>query len=170
MQRILIPRQRAALLDKKKVSELEAALKCRIEVEDGNDVLIDGDGYWEYVARNVLMAYGRGFSIAEAMRLLAESYFFKYLNLKDALSNDKQIRRIKARIIGSNGKTKKRIEEFSGAALSVYGNGVGVIGTEDEIEVAMAALRILVGGGMHSNAYRAMELEKKKKTSSRFGV
>ena len=45
MQRILIPKQRAALLDKKRVGELEEALRCRIEIEEGNDVLIDGDGY-----------------------------------------------------------------------------------------------------------------------------
>jgi ribosomal RNA assembly protein len=161
MEHILIPEKRAELL-KGMRKNVEEALKCRIEIEEGNEIIIKGEAYDEYNAKNVIQAFGRGFEIGKAYKLLDDKYFFKFTNLKDFLRNEEQIRRIKARIIGVEGKTKLYIEEISGADLSIYGNTVGMIGTTEELGIASAALQVLLEGGTHKKAYNIMERMRRK--------
>jgi ribosomal RNA assembly protein len=156
MEHILIPQKRASAL-RRILPKVSKQLDCKIELLEGNEVTINGDGYAEYNARNVIQAFGRGFPINEALKLLDEQYFFKYINLKDILRNEDQIKRIKARIIGTNGKTKGYIEAVSEVVLSIYGNTVGMIGTTEQLETATGALQVLVEGGTHKKAYRIME-------------
>lgn len=161
MDQILIPLERAKKLNAIK-EELERSLGCGIEINEGNTVVIKGEPYDEYDARNVIQAFGRGFGIEKAMKLKSEEYFSKYIDLKDLFKSEAQIRRVKARLIGTSGKTKEYVEEVSGAAISIYGNTVGLIGRIEEIEVAKAALQILIDGGMHRKAYRVMERLRRK--------
>ncbi len=156
MERILIPQRRVLAL-KKILPKVQGDLGCSIEIEEGNELVIDGEAYAEYNAKNVLQAFGRGFTITQSYKLLNDEYFFKYINLKDILKNEDQIRRIKARIIGRAGKTKIYMESVSGAVLSIYGHTVGMIGTNEEMAIATAAIQILVEGGTHKRAYRIME-------------
>ncbi len=161
MEQILIPQKRVAVL-KRMLDKVAKRLGCTIELSDSNEVTINGDGYAEYNARNVIQAFGRGFPMDDAYKLLDEQYFFKYINLKDILKNEDQITRIKARIIGTNGKTKEYIEAVSDAILSIYGNTIGMIGTTEQLAVATGALQVLVEGGTHKKAYRIMEGIKRK--------
>ncbi|HUB92844.1 MAG TPA: hypothetical protein VL945_02685 [Candidatus Saccharimonadales bacterium] len=161
MEHILIPEKRALQM-RKLLKELESTLKCKIEVIGESEVTIKGEAYDEYNAKNVIQAFGRGFELEKAYKLLKEDYFFKFTNLKDFLGNEEQIRRIKARIIGIEGKTKLYIEEISGADLSIYGNTVGMIGTTAELGIASAALQVLLEGGTHKKAYNIMERMRRK--------
>jgi len=161
MEHILIPEKRAAVL-RRILPKASEALSCRIELSDGNEVVIDGEPYAEYNAKNVMQAFGRGFPMSTAYKLLDDGYFFKYINLKDVLRSEDQIRRIKARIIGREGRTKEYIQDVSGAAVSIYGNTVGLIGTNEEIDTAIGALQVLIEGGTHKKAYRIMESIRRK--------
>lgn len=161
MEHILIPERRAELL-RTLLKDMESALHCGLEIAGGNEVTITGDAYDEYNAKNVLQAFGRGFELQKAYKLLDEKYFFKSVNMKDFLKNGEQIRRIKARIIGSNGKTKLYMEELSGADISVYGNTVSMIGTIEQLGIASAALQVLLEGGTHKKAYNIMERMRRK--------
>jgi ribosomal RNA assembly protein len=161
MEHILIPEKRAELLKETK-NEVEAVLKCKIEIVEGNEITIKGEAYDEYNAKNVIQAFGRGFEMAQAYKLLKDDYFFKFTNLKDFLGNEEQIRRIKARIIGTDGKTKLYIEEISGVDLSIYGNTIGMIGKVEEMNIASAALQVLIEGGTHKKAYSIMERMRRK--------
>lgn len=161
MEQILIPQKRAKLL-KNIRKEAEEELNCNIEIIDENSVVIKGDAYAEYNAKNVIQAFGRGFGMERARRLLDDEYYFKFVNLKDFLKNEEQMRRIKARIIGKNGKTKLYIEEVSGAYISIYGHTIGIIGTTGQIGIASAALQILLEGGTHKKAYRTIERMRRK--------
>lgn len=158
MQQILIPSKRAKLLreDKQLFKNLEDLLGCKLSVRE-NTVVATGESLNEYNAKDAITAFGRGFSMGQVRRLLSDDYFFSSINLKEALGKDNRIRRIKARIIGSNGKTKEYIAEVSGASISVFGNTVSFIGTIDEIKMAEAAVKILIEGGTHKKAYRVME-------------
>lgn len=156
MEHILIPTKRAKLLNSLK-GELCSRLNCQMEILDENEVVVNGQAYDEFNAKNVIQAFGRGFELDKAYKLLNENYFSKFISLKDFLKNDDQIRRIKARIIGTEGKTKLYIEEISGADLSIYGNTVGMIGTTEEIGIASAALQVLLEGGTHKKAYQIIE-------------
>lgn len=166
MEHILIPEKRAELLEEIR-KEVEKVLKCKIEIVEQNEIVIKGEAYDEYNAKNVIQAFGRGFEMEKAYKLLREEYFFKFTNLKDFLGNDEQIRRIKARIIGTNGKTKLYIEEISGADLSIYGNTVGMIGTTEQLRMASAALQVLLEGGTHKKAYNIMERMRRKANEAR---
>lgn len=165
MERILIPQKRAEVL-KRIVAKVAKTLGCKVEINENNEVVIEGDSYAEYNAKNVIQAFGRGFAMNAAYKLLDEGYFFKYINLKDILRNEDQIRRIKARIIGTEGKTKEYVQDVSSATMSVYGNTIGLIGTNEQIDTAMGALRVLIDGGTHKKAYRIMEGIRRKHRES----
>ncbi|MCL5427717.1 MAG: hypothetical protein M1321_00880 [Candidatus Marsarchaeota archaeon] len=156
MERILIPQKRADVL-RRIMAKTAKALGCRLELNEDNEVVIDGDPYEEYNAKNVIQAFGRGFPMNTAYKLIDEGYFFKYINLKDVLRNEDQIRRIKARIIGSGGKAKEYVQGVSGASMAVYGNTIGLIGTNEQVEIAMGALKVLIDGGTHKKEMQTLE-------------
>jgi ribosomal RNA assembly protein len=164
MQQILIPAKRASTLraDGKILAYLASRTACRIEVSGENLITLEGDTYGEYNARNVIVAYGRGFSMKTAMKLLADDCFFSQINLKDSFSKKDRIRMVKARLIGTEGKTKKYISEISGADISIYGSSIGLIGTEEGIKLATVAIDLILEGGTHKKAYMAMERLRKK--------
>ena len=162
MEHILIPRERAKALDEKRLREIEKKLKCRISVSNANEVTISGEAYDEYNAKNVIQAFGRGFPLNSAYRLLGELHFFKYIDLRDMFRNKEQIKRLKARVIGEDGRCKEYIESVSGAELSIYGDTIGIIGTMHGIEIAVIGIEALLGGGTHKKAYRLMEQARRR--------
>lgn len=169
MEHILIPQKRAALLDEKTIKALSKRLNCKLSLSDENGVTIEGAPYDEYNAKNVIQAFGRGFSLDSTYKLLGEDYFFEMINLKEMFKTKEQMMRVKARVIGKEGRAKEYIESVSGAQLSVYGSSISLIGRIDEIRVATTAIKVLLGGGMHKTAYRIMENEKRKIKSEEYG-
>ncbi len=159
MEQILIPHKRSKILleDKKLVADLKKRLKCGVSVEDENQVVLDGDPFDEYTAKTVIQAFGRGFDLQKAYKLLQDEYFFKSIDLKQFFKTKDQIHRVEARIIGREGKTKEYIETVSGTDVSIFGNSVSIIGTLEQMKVAEAALQVLLDGGTHKKAYRVME-------------
>jgi ribosomal RNA assembly protein len=158
MQQIYIPRERMKALrgDPRLLKELCALCGCKAELDD-ECVTVEGDVVGEFTAKSVVYAYGRGFEMADALRLAREGNYFDSIDLEDALGSEKSISRIKARIIGSNGKTKRYMEQVSGAKISVYGNTVSFIGTSEALQEARAATEALIKGSMHKSAYARME-------------
>ncbi|MGB9732452.1 MAG: KH domain-containing protein [Candidatus Micrarchaeia archaeon] len=161
MQQILIPKKRAELL-RKYIDELESRLRCKIRIEDENEVVIEGEPYDEYIARGVITAFGRGFDIDNALKLLSDNYFFKSINLKEIFKNKDRIIMMEGRVIGKEGKSKKYIESVSGAQISIFGGTISLIGTNEEIAIAESAINVLIEGGTHKKAYRVMEAMRKK--------
>ena len=161
MEHLLIPHKRAALLDKKTLDKLRERLNCKLELTD-NEITIEGEPYDEYNAKNVIQAFARGFELGKAYRLLNEDIFFNQINLKDLFKSRDQLMRVKARIIGEEGRAKEYIESVSGAEIAVFGGTVSTIGTVDELKVANSAIQVLIDGGMHKTAYIVMDKEKQK--------
>ncbi|MEM3661656.1 MAG: hypothetical protein QXG73_02410, partial [Candidatus Micrarchaeaceae archaeon] len=129
MQQLLIPRERALKLDKKTLHELEKMLECSIEIKDDNLVTVSGNEYNEFNAKNVMMAFGRGFDVKSACRLLHDDIFLKVVNLKELFKNEDRIKVVKGRVIGKGGKSKAYIESVSGTEISIYGSTISIIGT-----------------------------------------
>ena len=75
---------------------------------------------------------------------------------------NKHIHRIAGRIIGKEGKTRRKIENDAGVFLSIYGHTVSIIGKIEGMEVAKKAIEMLLEGANHSTVYRYLEREKKK--------
>ena len=71
--------------------------------------------------------------------------------------SESDISRIKGRIIGMNGKTRKIIEELTDTHLAIYGHTVGIIGTFERAEIARNAVQMLIDGSLHHNVYRFLQ-------------
>jgi ribosomal RNA assembly protein len=163
MQLVYIPKERLKLLNDSKTREkICKACNCRLFLEDGEAVRIEGSAYDEFVARNVVHAFGRGFDVDIACRLANSEYYFSAIDLEQVFGNEKRIKQVKARIIGEEGRTKRYIEQVSATRISVYGNTVGFIGRVKDIREAEVAVNTLINGGTHSLAYKKMETEHRK--------
>lgn len=119
-------------------------------------------------AKDVIVAIGRGFSPERAFRLFNEETTLAVVDLHDFFGkNDAEIRRIDGRIIGREGKTRRILEELTGASISVSGHTVSIIGNYEAVAMAKDALEKLIKGRQHGTVYkflkrRRQELKKEK--------
>lgn len=171
MQHVYIPQERLRKLKEHKelVSKVEKLCGCKIAFDTDDDAVeIKGDAFPEYLGRNIVYAFGRGFDMEIACKLYENDYYFGSVDLGQIISSDKRIKQIKARIIGNEGRTKRYIEEVSAAKISVYGDTVSFIGTIEEINEAETAVNTLIEGGTHRLAYIRMEAaHRKNKTDAK---
>ena len=84
-------------------------------------------------------------------------------DLTDHVKSDKDLSRIKGRIIGGKGKTRKIIEETSNVSLSIYRSYISLIGTYDDIIMAGEALSLLIKGAPHKTVYNRLYNERTKR-------
>jgi ribosomal RNA assembly protein len=120
-------------------------------------------------AREVITAIGRGFSPNYAFRLLEDDEtLLEVIDLRESVGRSQSDqKRLKGRVIGKEGKTRRIIEELSEANISVYGYTISIIGKADQAAIAREAVRMLIGGSLHGTVYRFLhkkrrELKKKR--------
>jgi len=123
-----------------------------------NSVIIEGEGIDLFQAKNIVKAIGRGFSPERAFRLLNEEESLEIIEL--SRFSDKKIKVIKSRLIGTKGKTRRAIEEFSGCSVSVYGKTVCIIGKYDQMNIAREAIKMIIRGAKHSKVYNFLQQAK----------
>ena len=150
MESILIPRERAGVVNKRVIKKIKDELNIDIS-KKGNVVEVSGEGIEYLLARNIIMAIGRGFSPLRAYRLFDEEQEL----LVTELGNRAQ--RIRARLIGTNGKCRRRIEWKTGVAISVHGKTVAIIGNWGEMSNARKAVEMLINGTSHTYVYRWLD-------------
>ena len=163
MQFVRIPEERVRVLigeagATKKA--LEARTKCRISLADG-EVSVEGESLDEWVAKDIVHAIGRGFNPERAMFLLKDGFVLDFIELNEFTNTPKARERIKGRIIGENGRTRKFIEKNTGAMLSVYGKTVAFIGAFDSVALAKEACTMLCSGSRHAGVYKFIEKKQK---------
>ncbi|UCG69975.1 MAG: RNA-processing protein [Thermoplasmata archaeon] len=178
MRFIKIPLERVGVLvgkdgEIKKRIEDETGTTLNIDSENG-DVTIDDtksqDPILSLKCADMVKAIGRGFSPTKAFRLLNDEVYFTLLDMRDFVGkNQKHVRRIRARVIGTKGKTRRLIEELTGVNVSIYGNTIGVIGENIEISVAVTAIEMLLSGSEHSAVYGFLEKKRKDIELSEMG-
>ena len=116
-----------------------------------------------FKAVEIVSAIAKGFSPERAYRLLGEEEVLQLVDLRDyAGKSANSLSRIKGRIIGEAGKSRKTIEDISGASISVYGHTVGLIGTFEEIKLATEAVTMLSKGRSHATVYNMLQEAKRK--------
>ncbi|MFB0560393.1 MAG: KH domain-containing protein [Candidatus Lokiarchaeia archaeon] len=172
---IKIPKERVGILigpDGKIKASVEKETKTRLDIdsEEGSVLILpteeteDPLAVWK--ARDIVRAIGRGFSPSRAFRLLGEDELLEIVDLTLFTGKSKNtLNRVKGRIIGAGGKTRKIIEEVSGATLSIYGHTVAIIGDVDQGRIAKEAIIMLIEGAPHSTVYNV--LQKKKRALKR---
>lgn len=146
-----VPKERIKVVkDQKIVKKLEGSIKIKLSFEE-NSVIIEGEGLELFQAKNIVKAIGRGFSPEKAFRLLNEEENLEIIELTGF--NDKKMKIIKSRLIGSKGKTRRLIENFSGCSVSIYGKTVCIIGKHDQMTIAEEAIKMIIRGTKHSKVY-----------------
>lgn len=150
LESILIPQDRIKVVKDGPVKKkIEKTLSVKINFEE-NLVEINGEGIELFQAKNIVKAIGRGFSPEKAFRLFDEEEMLEVIELE---FKDKKMKIIKSRLIGTHGKTRIVIEEYSGCSMSVYGKTVSIIGKYDQISIAEEAINMILRGSKHGNVY-----------------
>jgi len=161
----------------------EGRVKERLQKQLGTEIVIDSDSgdvtltlspnmedpSMLFRAKEVVTAIGRGFAPERAFRLVQdENALLAVIDLRELFGRSpNDIERIKGRVIGQEGKTRRIIEELTDADVSVYGHTVSIIAGAEEMDIAREAIRMLLEGRQHSTVYRFLhgkrrELKKKR--------
>jgi ribosomal RNA assembly protein len=165
---VRIPKERVGVLvgpDGKVKQKIEEKLMVELEIESeagGVTIVLSertNDPSLLFRAKDVVTAIGRGFSPEHAFRLLRnETDIFDFIDFRVVFGrSESDIKRVKGRIIGANGKTRKLIEELTDASVVVYGHTVGFIGTFEQVDAARNAVQMLIDGSQHHTVYRYLQ-------------
>ena len=162
---VRIPKERVGVLvgpDGKVKTYIEEKLTVELQIDsEQGDVTIllasnASDPSLIFRAKDVVTAIGRGFAPEQAFRLVRdEEAVFDFIDLRAIFGrSESDIIRVKGRIIGMDGKTRRIIEELTSADVVVYGHTVGIIGTFDQANAARGAIQMLIDGSQHHTVYR----------------
>jgi len=121
-----------------------------------------------FSATRVIEAIGRGFSPQRARRLLDEGTALEVIDLRDYAGRSvNSLERIRGRVIGLKGKSRRVIEELTACHLSVYGRTVAIIGEASEVQLAAEAVRSLATGSQHKTVYNSLQKSRTKRKMER---
>ena len=166
MEIIRIPEERVGELmgeggaNKEKI---EKHFNVKISVKDEGEVTIEGDGADAFFAKDVVSAIGRGFKIAEAVKLFKDDYLFHVIDLRDQFATDNARKRMKGRVIGEKGKIKKEIEDSTDADICIYGHTIGIIAPAEMMEFAKEAIFKILDGAPHTTVLNYLKTVREKK-------
>jgi len=165
---VRIPKERVGVLvgpDGKVKQRIEEKFAVELEIESasgGVTIILSekaSDPSLLFRAKDTITAIGRGFSPEQAFRLLRnEDDIFDFIDLRLLFGkSDSDIRRVKGRVIGANGKTRKLIEELTNVSLVIYGHTIAFIGTFERVDIARNAVQMLIDGSQHHTVYKYLQ-------------
>jgi ribosomal RNA assembly protein len=152
----------------KKNIEDKLSVELQIESETGGVTITLAEKATDpsllFRAKDVVTALGWGFSPEHAFRLIRdEEAILDVIDLRTVFGrSETDIKRVKGRIIGMNGKTRQIIEELTDTNVAVYGHTVSIVGTVEHAEVSREAIQMLVRGSMHATVYRFLHRKRRE--------
>ncbi len=171
MIHVKIPSERIGVLigadgsTKRQIEERSGAT-LRIDSASGSVTIDSPDSLNVMRAGDVVKAIGRGFSPERALRLLDDETLV--LDLIDLFNmTQKDLQRVKGRIIGKDGRTRELIESLLDVKISVYGKTVGIIGDPVHAQAARKAIGMLIEGAPHGTVYSYLEKKRREWKSLR---
>ncbi len=137
----------------------------KVEIQDPKDALKG------MRAREVVHAIAGGFSPEKALKLFDnEDLMFETIDLSNIARTEKDLERIKGRIIGSDGKTRDLFENLTNTNISVYGKTVSLIGFPEQNAVARKGIDMLLEGAAHGPVYKFLERKKSELKLAELGL
>jgi len=149
----LISEKIARIIKNRRVLEKELNVKI---TNSGKEVTIDGDSVDEYIAEKVMDALNLGFPLSIALLIKEEDFTFEVLNMRD-FTKKKDFSRIRARIIGKEGKTIRTLSNLTDCNFEILDKEIGIIGDAEKIEPARQSMISLIQGGKQANVYAYLE-------------
>jgi ribosomal RNA assembly protein len=162
-----------AIVGKKGSVKSEIESKCNVHLDidgESGDVSIGfkNDGLsidlGIFKASEIITAISKGFSPERAYSLLNDENVLQFIDLREyAGKSINSLDRIKSRIIGESGRSRRNLEDITGAYISVYGHFVGFIGNYEETTLAFDSVTMLCKGSSHKSVYHMLEEYRRKK-------
>ncbi len=152
MKKILCEKLPRIIKNKK---QLEKLLNVKIK-NRGKEVSIEGKPEDEYTAEKVIDALNFGFAFSSAIQIKEQDCTFEILNIKDHTKR-KDLETVRARIIGTKGKTLQTLHQLTKCYFELKDNFVGIIGEPECIKNAQDAIILIIKGSKQSNVYNLLE-------------
>ena len=112
---------------------------------------------------DVIKAIGRGMAPKSAIQLLDDHNFFELVDIRKFVGKrSNQQRRIRGRIIGSDGKIRRLIEGLTDTQISIYNSTVVLVGEEEGLAAARQAVEMIAGGAEHGTVLNFLERDRKR--------
>ena len=176
-QIVRIPLERiGALVGKEGIVKNEIERRCGVTLEiDGKtgdarisfkpEALIESN---PFKALDIVSAIARGFSPQRAFSLLEEDTVLTMIDLREySGKSENAMMRIRSRLIGTEGKARKIIEELTSTQISIYGHTVAIIGKGEDSKVAQEAIDKIAKGGSHKATYEMLQKYRSKQKLER---
>jgi len=173
-----IPKERIAVLighDGSTRDMLEKRSGARIRVDSKNgevelDLKDPQDPLMVIKIGNIIKAIARGFSPDHASVLFSDDYYFELIDIREFVGKSHNaVHRMRGRVIGKEGRTRRLIEEMSEAYISIYGHTVALIGQDFNTQIARIAVEMLLNGAEHSSVYSFLEHKRGQVKMYRYG-
>ena len=110
----------------------------------------------EYLVEKVIRAVDFGFNIDDALLLMSDDFLLEFIEVKEH-THRKNLKDVRARLIGTGGKARKTIQNLTGSEIVIQGNTVGVIVDADHLDAVMQGIESLIQGAKHGNVFAYLE-------------
>ncbi|HIP84609.1 MAG TPA: RNA-processing protein [Methanothermococcus okinawensis] len=167
---VKIPKERIGVLIGKGgevKKRIEEELGIQITVNEEGEVTISStentkDPLALWKGRDIVKAIGRGFNPEKALKLVSDDYVLEIIDISNYANTPNALRRIKGRIIGSGGKSRRYIEDLTDTHVSVYGKTVAILGEYEPVQVAKEAVYMILRGSSHAKMYKFLESHRRE--------
>lgn len=146
---------------KKAVAPIENKIKIKVGFSK-NSVNLTGSELNEFLTEKIIQAVDFGFDVQDALLLSSESFVLEFIEVKEH-TRRKNLHDVRARLIGTNGKARKTIENLTGSVIVIHDNTVGIIVDSDHLDSVVQGIESLIHGAKHGNVFSYLE----KQNSSR---
>ncbi len=146
----------------KQIIENKSNSRLDVDSENGTVEIIPGDDpVGAMRAADVVNAISRGFNPDKTFAMFDDDILMlDLIDISKYTNTQKELLRLKGRIIGKGGKTREITERLIGVKLSVYGKTVSIIGTPEQNQIARTSIEMLIEGANHGSVYSYLEKKK----------
>lgn len=140
---------------RKAVPVIENKVKVKIGFGKGQ-VMIKGNELNEYLIEQVIRAVDFGFHVDDALVLMNDDFVLEFIEVKEH-THRKNLKDVRARLIGTGGKARKTIENLTDSDIVINGNTVGVIVNSEHLDAVVQGIESLIQGAKHGNVFSYLE-------------
>ena len=142
-----------------KIKKAEPVIENKIKIKisfQKNQITIKGSELNEYLVEQIVRAVDFGFNAEDALLLKNEDFVLEFIGVKEHTPR-KNLKEVRARLIGTGGKARKTIENLTGAVIVIHNNKVGVIVDSEHLDSIVQAIISLIQGAKHGNVFAYLE-------------